>query len=122
MKAAPKKVLDEIIMDFIKQTSNVALWLEVCACCTRELNGVDTVNCSLSAIPNHHLLKPKEPHPEHDLFNGVLLEPSGINSVTSVRFGSGLGKKFKPRPVDDADRPLCVKQNTQMTGVRSRTA
>ena len=82
MQAPPKEVLDQIIVDFLRRTSNDALKLVVCACCGREANGNESTLLSLSTIPNRNLLKPHEAHPAHDLYDGILLEPAGIDLRT----------------------------------------
>ena len=82
MKVPSKQVLDNIVVDFLERTNNKALQLLVCACCAREVNASEASMYSLSAIPNQHLLKPQEAHPHHDLYNGILLEPAGVDLET----------------------------------------
>ncbi len=67
--------------EFLKATSNAALLTAVCAVCAREVNVADDgVELSLlSSLPNRDRLRPIQPHPRHDLFDGCLLAPEGVN-------------------------------------------
>jgi len=82
MKVPSKQVLDNIVVDFLECTNNKALQLVVCACCAREVNTSEASMYSLLAIPNQYLLKPQEAHVQHDLYNGILLEPAGVDLKT----------------------------------------
>jgi len=65
---------------FYQATSNAALEHIVCAVCAREkarqLDGVSSI--SLEDIPSPSRLVPHQPHPDHALFDGMLLSPEGI--------------------------------------------
>jgi len=65
---------------FYEATSNAALEHVVCAICARErgcrLDDVSNVN--LEDIPSHSRLVPHQPHPDHTLFDGMLLASEGV--------------------------------------------
>ena len=65
---------------FYRATSNAALEHMVCAVCARErgcqLDDVENIN--LEDIPSSSRLVPHQPHPEHTLFDGMLLSPKGV--------------------------------------------
>ncbi len=65
---------------FHSATSGHALRSAVCAVCAREVSVVeDHVELTrLDAIPHRSRLIPHDPHPQHDLFAGCLLEPAGV--------------------------------------------
>jgi len=66
--------------EFYTATSNAAVEMVVCGVCAREIGMIDggvSVK-ALAEIPNSHRLVPKNSHPAHDLFNGRLLEPRGM--------------------------------------------
>ncbi len=69
--------------DYFLATSNEAMKLSTCAVCAREVGKqLDHVSVlGLDAIPNRERLIPTTPHPEHDLYDGLLLEPAGVISV-----------------------------------------
>ncbi|KAJ3559079.1 hypothetical protein NM688_g560 [Phlebia brevispora] len=68
--------------DFIQATSNNALRHATCAVCGLELNvaenGVEVM--ALRDVPNKERLRPVHPHPAHNLYGGIILEPEGIVS------------------------------------------
>ena len=65
---------------FYEATSNAALEHKVCAVCARErsrqLDGIEDVY--LEDIPSPLRLVPRQSHPCHTLFDGMLLSPKGI--------------------------------------------
>ncbi|RDX42771.1 hypothetical protein OH76DRAFT_1362182 [Lentinus brumalis] len=65
--------------DFRAATSNAALSTAVCAICAREVSvpqdHVETVR--LDSLANRARLAPRDPHPQHELYQGCLLEPRG---------------------------------------------
>ena len=65
---------------FYEATSNAALALVVCAVCARERGLVpdDVSSIPLAKIPSPSRLIPGQPHQQHTLFNGMLLQPEGI--------------------------------------------
>jgi hypothetical protein len=72
--------------DFYKATSNAALESGVCVVCARETRfnnggrlGLSDIN--LTDLPNSRWLIPKNPHPAHNLFDGRLLNPSGVKCI-----------------------------------------
>ena len=66
--------------EFYQATSNTALKLVVCAVCGRERDyRPDKVSSvGLKDIPSPSRLAPEKPHPEHTLFDGMLLQPEGL--------------------------------------------
>lgn len=70
--------------DYYRATSNTALKSEICAVCARECGFSDDgspSNIDLTHVPNSNRLIPKKPHPAHKLFDGRLLDPSGVKSI-----------------------------------------
>lgn len=67
--------------DFYNATSQKLVEMCICSVCGCEvgikLDGV--VRNSINDIPNGESLIPKHPHPAHTLFNGKLLDPSGVS-------------------------------------------
>lgn len=65
---------------FWKATCNAALEMDTCGVCARECSIIENElsEVPLEKLPNVHRLIPKKSHPAHDLFNGKLLEPTGI--------------------------------------------
>ena len=70
-----------VYCQFFDATSNHAVRRVVCGVCAREYGrkqgGVETIR--LVDIPNVQRLKPETPHIAHELFNGALLAPEGVN-------------------------------------------
>lgn len=83
MKPPSKQVVDAAIAEFIDRTGNAALASGVCAVCARETAASDISQHHLDSIPNSHRLIPSVPHPNHDIFNGMLLHPRGLVNVNS---------------------------------------
>ena len=73
-------VLRSCYRQFYEATSNAALEHVVCAVCSlergRQLGGVSSVD--LENIPSPSRLAPHKSHPDHTLFDGMLLAPEGI--------------------------------------------
>jgi len=65
--------------EYSERTGNEAMKSYTCACCTLEVEGRDILDAPMDAIPNSGLLQPTTRHADHDLFNGMLLEPKGVN-------------------------------------------
>lgn len=66
--------------EFYQATSNAALELAVCAVCARE-RGYQPDKVSqlpLGEIPSPSRLTPRQPHHQHTLFDGMLLQPEGV--------------------------------------------
>jgi hypothetical protein len=65
---------------FYKATSSTALKLAVCAVCGRERDQLPDKVSSLNIkeIPSPSQLAPQQSHPEHTLFDGMLLQPEGL--------------------------------------------
>jgi hypothetical protein len=82
MRPTSESRMSGIIKEFIERTGNDALKMEVCACCAREQEAYKFSKIHIDHIPNSTLLKPIFPHPMHDLFDGVLLEPRGLDQDT----------------------------------------
>lgn len=80
LQAPTTEQVKECHRQFIAATSNSAVAFSTCAVCARELQnweaGIQTL--SIEDIPNLHRLSPRKPHPHHTLFQGALLEPSGV--------------------------------------------
>lgn len=65
---------------FWEATSNEALQMTICGVCAREVSMRDDHPrlWPLTNLPNFNRLVPSSPHPAHDLFDGRLLEPMGV--------------------------------------------
>jgi hypothetical protein len=74
--------MNTIVKDFINRTGNQALKTYVCACCSLEIDAPKISNIHIDHIPNSTLLIPPVAHPQHDLFNKLLLEPQGVEEAT----------------------------------------
>ena len=71
----------ECYRQFYKGMSNAAVEMAVCAVCAREA-GVQSDQVTvqrLADLPNSYQLIPHTPHAAHDLFEGRLLELSGVS-------------------------------------------
>ncbi|OCH87122.1 hypothetical protein OBBRIDRAFT_837649 [Obba rivulosa] len=72
---------------FREATSNESVQLFVCAVCGREAGVEDGVmRMSLDELPNSLRLVPQQPHPAHDLVDGKLLEPKGVEYAGPTTF------------------------------------
>ena len=67
--------------DFYNTTSSNAVNRVVCGVCGREWGTKDAEVkvLELNNIPNGHRLKPEVPHPAHDLYDGMLLQPESVS-------------------------------------------
>jgi hypothetical protein len=65
---------------FIAATSSEQLAHVVCASCARSLRVIqdDVRTLRLADVPNPNRLHPKRTHPQHTIYNGMLLEPAGV--------------------------------------------
>jgi hypothetical protein len=67
--------------EFFEASGNEAVKTVVCGVCAREVN-VKEKNVTIRAIkdiPHSHRLIPVKKHTAHELFDGLLLEPSGVD-------------------------------------------
>ena len=66
--------------EFFEATGSSAVATVVCAVCANEVDIRDTgfKSFEFRDIPNGHRLIPRHPHPAHDLYDNMLLEPRGI--------------------------------------------
>ncbi|KAF8220852.1 hypothetical protein L208DRAFT_1537408, partial [Tricholoma matsutake] len=76
----------ECYHQFHKVTSNSALELSTCGVCTQEISMQQDQPSiiNLKDLPNTHSLIPISSHPQHDLYDGLLLEPGGVMVVNDV--------------------------------------
>ena len=80
MELPSQRQVHQCYREFYQATSNAALTLMVCAVCAREVNRKQdcVVKIKLTDLPNRDRLRPARPHPAHDLFDGSLLDPNGV--------------------------------------------
>ena len=71
--------MNSIVQEFIERTGNEAMKTMVCACCALETEASNITKSTFESIPNCSLLIPQIPHPQHDIFKKMLLEPKGID-------------------------------------------
>jgi hypothetical protein len=88
MKVPSKDALDAIIGDFIDRTGNTAMAMGVCAVCAREMSKRSLTVFRLDSVPNPNRLKPAVAHPAHDMFNDMLLHPTGLSTPENVNICS----------------------------------
>jgi len=79
MVAPSEETLKRVVKEFIDATGNDALKMVACASCAREFYASKTTCFKIEDIPNRDRLKPTNPHPKHDIFDGILLYPKGID-------------------------------------------
>jgi hypothetical protein len=84
MKATPLNTMNTLVKEFIDRTGNEALKTYVCACCALETEAEKISIVHVDLIPNSSLLVPSASHPQHDLFDGFLLEREGIEEVSKM--------------------------------------
>jgi hypothetical protein len=67
---------------FHNATNMSAVEEAICGVCARRLNKrtYEVKRVSIDLIPNIHRLKPVKEHSKHDLFEGALLEPEGVDT------------------------------------------
>lgn len=65
---------------FFEATSNKAVVAMVCGVCGQEVYTMEekVATVPLSKVPHSERLAPHPPHPRHQLFNGMLLDPAGV--------------------------------------------
>ncbi|KAI6024020.1 hypothetical protein BKA83DRAFT_4492709 [Pisolithus microcarpus] len=75
--------LKECYAGFFKVTSSSALESATCGVCAHDCSVSDDrlVKVYLDLLPNVGCLIPKKPHHAHDLFDGKLLDPSGVETI-----------------------------------------
>ena len=95
----------ECYRQFYKGMSNAAVEMSVCAVCAREASiQSDQVTVQrLADLPNSYQLIPRTAHTAHDLFEGRLLEPSGV-SGGDVKVCSNCQKELH----SESDKPLAL--------------
>jgi hypothetical protein len=83
MELPTQEEVRQCYRDFFKATGSKALSMAVCGVCGREVDAGrgGVVVQSLGDIPNSNRLIPWRPHPAHDLFDGMLLEPRGVSDT-----------------------------------------
>jgi hypothetical protein len=79
MKCPSKQYLNNIVKEFIERTGNEATKTYICAVCAQENESSNTKVVAKESIPHPTLLVPASPHPMHTIFDGMLLEPRGMN-------------------------------------------
>ena len=79
MKTPAPSVMNSIVQEFIERTGNEAMKTMVCACCALETEASNITKSTFESIPNRSLLIPRIPHPGHDIFQKMLLEPKGVD-------------------------------------------
>lgn len=73
-----------IVKEFIDRTGNDALKMCVCACCALETEASKISKIHIDHIPNRNKLAPMEPHPQHVLFDNLLLDSHGVDQATKT--------------------------------------
>ncbi|KAG8700858.1 hypothetical protein FRC09_005711 [Ceratobasidium sp. 395] len=66
--------------DFLAATSNEALSHAVCASCARKLFQNELTEVDYLSLKNRHVFHPTTAHPDHTLFDGMLLEPESLDA------------------------------------------
>ena len=84
MKAPSRQTVNSAIEEFIDCTSNSAMAAGVCAVCARESNRSELTPYTLNQIPSPGRLIPPVPHPAHDIFEGMLLHPTGFVNDNTI--------------------------------------
>ena len=79
MKPISEDILHDIVKEFISHTGNDAMKTCICACCSLEIEMSNISRVSIDSIPHPELLVPTSPHPCHDIFQQMLLEPHGVD-------------------------------------------
>jgi hypothetical protein len=72
----------ECYRQFYEATGNAALKYSTCGVCARELFEMDCKiwTIRLKDVPRSERLIPHAPHPDHDLYDGKLLQPEGVST------------------------------------------
>lgn len=110
MELPSKDRVKECYREFYDATSNAAVEMAVCGVCAREVSvRTDRVSVqNLLSLPHSHRLIPKTSHPAHDLFDGKLLEPKGvdvINGQTMVTVCGGCLDELHSESVSAIEKP-----------------
>lgn len=84
MKTPATATMNKIVREFIDRTGNDALKTLTCACCASETAASNITEMTLDSIPNRTLLQPASRHPDHDIYDGMLLEPQGVDVARNV--------------------------------------
>jgi len=79
MKTPSESAMKNIVQEFIERTGNEPLKTVTCACCALETAASEITKATFESFPNPDLLIPAVPHPEHDIFHEMLLEPRGVD-------------------------------------------
>ncbi len=91
---------------FYVATGMDALRTMVCGVCAREVrerdDGVERIK--LDSLPYRARLHPREPHPNHELYEGCLLEPAGV-SVTEKGIVLNICRSCRDDLKRDASEP-----------------
>ena len=95
MRAGSTEALNDAVIEFIDRTGNSALAVGVCAVCARESSLMELTLVRLDAFPNCHWLRPEVVHPAHDIFNGMLLHPKGVESNEEANICIECGKALE---------------------------
>lgn len=89
MSAPTQANIDVAICSFIDRTGNDALRVVPCAVCARKTSMRDITQYALATIPNSHLLRPRNTHPKHDIYDTMLLYPPGVINDKSANICNG---------------------------------
>ena len=84
MKAPSRETVDSAIEGFIDRTSKSALATGVCAACARESNRTELTLYPLDQTPSPGRLVPLVPHAAHDIYEGMLLHPTGFVNENTI--------------------------------------
>ena len=79
MKTPSASKMNDMVCKFINRTGNEPLETLICACCALETETFQMTKTGLDAIPNHSLLIPTVTYPEHNIVQGMLLEPKSVD-------------------------------------------
>ncbi|KAJ3511695.1 hypothetical protein NLJ89_g3948 [Agrocybe chaxingu] len=82
MELPTSETVKECYRAFYNATSASAVQMTVCGVCGQEVGILEdkVTSIPLQDLPNAHRLVPKVQHPHHDLFNGCLLDPAGVQT------------------------------------------
>ncbi|KAL1762116.1 hypothetical protein FB107DRAFT_285550 [Schizophyllum commune] len=83
LNAPSEEVLQSCQRRFIDRTSNHALKNWICGVCARERDHLgpdfEPSTISVDRVPNPHKLYPRQPHRDHNIYAGMLLDPAGLH-------------------------------------------
>lgn len=80
---------------FIQRTSNAALKMNVCVACAREMSASEGKIRALGDLPNQRRLYPEAIHPQHTIWNGMLLLVEKTHSDSKGTHGWVCGDCFR---------------------------